>query len=132
MGLKGYGLWAMGQLDSTCRAPPWYSSNEYPSPPCLCPAPTSSLSRASGTPLFLSTLRMLAAECTLCKSGLSARMYCASPRSWRSGASCNLKRHVLKPGFHLVGARVETTWVPGAFQLWVRGSQRAPPPPLLI
>jgi hypothetical protein len=29
--------------------------------------------------------------------------------------------------FHLIGARVETTWVPGAFQLWVRGSQRAPP-----
>jgi hypothetical protein len=22
MGLKGYRLWAMGQLDSTCRAPP--------------------------------------------------------------------------------------------------------------
>jgi hypothetical protein len=32
----------------------------------------------------------------------------------------------LKPGFHLIGARVETTWVPGAFQVWVRGSQRAP------
>jgi hypothetical protein len=27
----------------------------------------------------------------------------------------------------LVGSRVETTWVPGVFQLWVRGSQRAPP-----
>jgi hypothetical protein len=27
------------------------------------------------------------------------------------------ERHVLKPGFHLIGARVETTWVPGAFQL---------------
>jgi hypothetical protein len=25
MGLKGYRLWAMGQLDSTCRAPPWPS-----------------------------------------------------------------------------------------------------------
>ena len=23
MGLKGYRLWVMGQLDSTCRAPPW-------------------------------------------------------------------------------------------------------------
>jgi hypothetical protein len=23
MGLKGYRLWAMGQLDSTCRAPPY-------------------------------------------------------------------------------------------------------------
>jgi hypothetical protein len=33
----------------------------------------------------------------------------------------------LKPGYDLMGARVETTWVPGAFQLWVRGSQRAPP-----
>jgi hypothetical protein len=23
MGFKGYRLWAMGQLDSTCSAPPW-------------------------------------------------------------------------------------------------------------
>jgi hypothetical protein len=37
------------------------------------------------------------------------------------------ERQTLKPVFHLIGARVETTWVPGAFQLWVRGSQRAPP-----
>jgi hypothetical protein len=29
----------------------------------------------------------------------------------------------------LTGARVETSWVPGAFQLWVGGSQRAPGPP---
>ena len=33
----------------------------------------------------------------------------------------------MKPGFHLIDARVETTWVPGAFQLWVRGSKRARP-----
>jgi hypothetical protein len=26
MGLKGYRLWVMGQLDSTCRAPPLGSS----------------------------------------------------------------------------------------------------------
>jgi hypothetical protein len=39
----------------------------------------------------------------------------------------DLKEQTLKPGFHLIGARVETTWVPGAFQLCVRGSQRAPP-----
>jgi hypothetical protein len=38
------------------------------------------------------------------------------------------ERHILKPVFHLIRARVETTWVPGAFQLWVRGSQRAPGP----
>jgi hypothetical protein len=31
MGLKGYRLWAMGQLDSTCRAPPWKKS--FRSPP---------------------------------------------------------------------------------------------------
>jgi hypothetical protein len=37
----------------------------------------------------------------------------------------------LKPVFHLIGARVETTWVPGAFQLWVRRRQRAPGPPPL-
>jgi hypothetical protein len=29
----------------------------------------------------------------------------------------------------LIGSRVKTTWVPGAFQLWVRGSQRAPGAP---
>jgi hypothetical protein len=39
------------------------------------------------------------------------------------------ERHILKPGFHVLGARVETTWEPGAFQLWVRGSQRAQPHP---
>ena len=33
----------------------------------------------------------------------------------------------MKPGFHFIGARVETTWVPGVFQLWVRESQRALP-----
>jgi hypothetical protein len=33
----------------------------------------------------------------------------------------------LKPGFRLTGARVETTWVPGAFQLWVRRSQPVKP-----
>jgi hypothetical protein len=27
------------------------------------------------------------------------------------------ERQTLKAGFHLIGARVETTWVPGAFQL---------------
>jgi hypothetical protein len=26
MGLKGYRLWDMGQLDSTCRAPPWLAT----------------------------------------------------------------------------------------------------------
>jgi hypothetical protein len=35
------------------------------------------------------------------------------------------ERQILKAVFHLIGAWVETTWVPGAFQLWVRGSQRA-------
>jgi hypothetical protein len=43
------------------------------------------------------------------------------------------ERQTLKPFFHFIGSRVETTWVRGAFQLrdsvWVRGSQRAPPPP---
>jgi hypothetical protein len=44
-----------------------------------------------------------------------------------SGASCISQRQILKLVFHLIDARVETTWVPGAFQVWVRGSQRAPP-----
>jgi hypothetical protein len=29
MGLKGYRLWGMGQLDSTCRAPPGVTGREY-------------------------------------------------------------------------------------------------------
>jgi hypothetical protein len=28
MGLKGYRLWVMGQLDSTCRAPPRLPGSE--------------------------------------------------------------------------------------------------------
>jgi hypothetical protein len=36
MGLKGYRLWAMGQLDSTCRAPPPWP----PGAPPQCPSPT--------------------------------------------------------------------------------------------
>jgi hypothetical protein len=32
MGLKGYRLWAMGQLDSTCRAPPRSCSGTGSSP----------------------------------------------------------------------------------------------------
>jgi hypothetical protein len=34
-----------------------------------------------------------------------------------------LKGTILKPGFHLIGSRVETTWVPGAFQLWAAMGQ---------
>jgi hypothetical protein len=30
MGVKGYRLWVMGQLDSTCRAPPRRSVAQYP------------------------------------------------------------------------------------------------------
>jgi hypothetical protein len=30
MGLKGYRLWVMGQLDSTCRAPPLSSTVIHP------------------------------------------------------------------------------------------------------
>jgi hypothetical protein len=32
MGLKGYRLWVMGQLDSTCRAPPRRSSRALARP----------------------------------------------------------------------------------------------------
>jgi hypothetical protein len=35
MGLKGYRLWVMGQVDSTCSAPPcmnWYPSGWFHSP----------------------------------------------------------------------------------------------------
>jgi hypothetical protein len=29
MGLKGYRLWVMGKLDSTCRAPPLHRQRQY-------------------------------------------------------------------------------------------------------
>jgi hypothetical protein len=32
MGLKGYRLWVMGQIDSTCRAPPRLERVEIPEP----------------------------------------------------------------------------------------------------
>jgi hypothetical protein len=40
------------------------------------------------------------------------------------------ERHILNPVFHLIDARVETNWVPGPFQVWVRGSQRVRGPHL--
>jgi hypothetical protein len=53
----------------------------------------------------------------------------APPRRSGTSKSHFESKGCLKPVSHLIGARVETTWVPGAFQLWVRGSQRAPGPP---
>jgi hypothetical protein len=41
MGLKGYRLWAMGQLDSTCRAPPLRAPagiGDTVQPPCAAAA----------------------------------------------------------------------------------------------
>jgi hypothetical protein len=37
MGLKGYGLWVMGQLDSMCRAPPRPSGSPQADPPSPSP-----------------------------------------------------------------------------------------------
>jgi hypothetical protein len=46
MGLKGYRLWGMGQLDSTCRAPP----RPVPPPAAAAFAPTMPfLARATTT-----------------------------------------------------------------------------------
>jgi hypothetical protein len=54
-------------------------------------------------------------------SMMPTSMRCASACTRRSGASRAIRKQTLKPVFPLMGARVETTWVPGAFQLWVRG-----------
>jgi hypothetical protein len=67
MGLKGYRLWAMGQLDSTCRAPP------HP------------------RVLVLYPLKIAA---TLFRAVVVAKL--------------SLKKHMLKPGYHIKGSRVET------------------------
>jgi hypothetical protein len=73
MGLKGYRLWAMGQLDSTCRAPP----------------------RPAARPGAAGAGRGTWTRCVAVQDAF--------------------ERHILKPGIHLIGARVEkTTWVPGA------------------
>jgi hypothetical protein len=89
MGLKGYRLWVMGQLDSTCRAPP----------------------------------RGRAGERGVNRPERGARQHVTRD----AAAQVEFGRKGLKPVYHVIGARVETTWVPGAFQLRVRGSQRAPP-----
>ena len=44
-------------------------------------------------------------------------------------AQVAFESNILKPGSHSIDARIETTWEPSAFQLWVGGSQRAPGPP---
>ncbi len=41
----------------------------------------------------------------------------------RVAAQVEFERHILKPGLMFKGKGLK----PGAFQLWVRGSQRAPP-----
>ena len=48
-----------------------------------------------------------------------------------SGTSCIIlmKGPLLKPGFHMIGARVEAARVPGAFQLWVKGGSTCTAPP---
>jgi hypothetical protein len=82
MGLKGYRLWVMGQLDSNVQRPTSGPEVRFPE---------------ARRELHLAVAVQVAFD----------------PES-----------KGLKPGFHLIGARVETTWVPGAFQLRVRGSQR--------
>jgi hypothetical protein len=72
MGLEGYRLWVMWQLDSTCRAPPRLTT------PTTC----------RGHP------------------GVAAQVV-------------YLKARFEKPGLVFQGSGfAETTWVPGAFQLW--------------
>jgi hypothetical protein len=50
----------------------------------------------------------------------------ARPSASRAVAvQVEFERHILKPGLVFKGKSLK----PGAFQLWVRGGQRAPPPP---
>jgi hypothetical protein len=66
----------------------------------------------------------------------TSRWRCVTTRAKENSRSVAahvaFERHILKPVFHLIGARVETTWVPGAFQLWAamgQGESRASAPP---
>jgi hypothetical protein len=116
---------AIGPLNSTCTAPPQHGGHavEVAHSCAALLLEADALDRAS-------------------RVGLQIRVFALAqePHQRLHPAAHQNRVHVvavqaafeskgLKPGFHVIDARVETTWVPGAFQLWVRGSQRAPPPP---
>jgi hypothetical protein len=86
MGLKGYRLWVMGQLDSTCRAPP----------------------RHPALPVFdvdvvnlqvIREARGVDAEVQVHEAGAQLRVV---------ALQVAFERQTLKPGFHLIGFRL---WV---------------------
>jgi hypothetical protein len=58
---------------------------------------------------------------------------CTAPpttrRPRRSGASWPIQKQTLKPSFHVLGARVETTWVPGALSAMGHGESTCAGPP---
>jgi hypothetical protein len=85
MGLKDYRLWVMGQLDSTCRAPPrqrQQAVHRHLSAVILAPAPATATATAAAT---LATA-----------AHLSVALQVA------------FERQVLKRGFHFIGYRL---WV---------------------
>ena len=119
MGLKGYRIWFMGQLDSTCRAPP----RSGPQPRRLFPFVFAkglvvaiqvefekanfetriSLDRTRVETRRLSAVGQLHSTCT------DPPRTTPPPPPYRSGTiHLNLKKYTLKPGYHISGARVET------------------------
>jgi hypothetical protein len=89
MGLKGYRLWAMGQLDSTCRAPP---------------RPLPSLTRSAAASIECAASRACGAT-----PGGGFRSHAHSSSVSHSVAlQVAFERQTLKPVFHLIGYRL---WV---------------------
>jgi hypothetical protein len=103
MGLKGYRLWVMVQLDSTCSAPPrrtfpfHESSGDTSSIARTAPAVASALSNSAAFPVV--------------------------------ALQVAFERQILKPVFHLIGFRL---WVRKAigYGLWVNLIQPAEPHPV--
>ena len=111
MGLKGYRLWVMGQLDSTCRAPPLNQPHVVAA--VRFPRPKRRLERGARR-----------AETTRQEQRRRAR----AAQARCSAARCVLERQTLKPVFPL--DRLQVMGLKG-YRLWAMGQLdatcRAPP-----
>jgi hypothetical protein len=134
MGLKGYRLWAMGQLDSTCRAPP----RTPPPRRRRIPPPPPPRSVGAPAPPPPRTGPCTAPPRRQPRKGRSPDTPHPRPRIRRRGKrrrrtgtllvalQVAFERQTLKPVFHLIGYRL---WVGKAvgYGLWVKLIQCAEP-----
>jgi hypothetical protein len=71
MGLKGYRLWVMGQLDSTCRAPPrWPQGSAFSASPGSKRTMHTAQSSSPPAPPGVEGLALVAAAAAVAVAGL--------------------------------------------------------------